>query len=68
MARGGPQEKPTDPISRDMPIGASGLPGAASLRRHGARLGIVTVRDLLTTFPRRYRYDEPQVTFNSYGA
>jgi ATP-dependent DNA helicase RecG len=55
VARGAPQEKPTDPISSDTPIGASGLPGAASLRRHGARLGIATVRDLLTTFPRRYQ-------------
>ena len=40
--------------SLDTPIGLSGLPGATSLRRHGRRLGIDTVRDLLTTFPRRY--------------
>jgi ATP-dependent DNA helicase RecG len=38
----------------DTPVGESGLPGATSLRRHGRRLGIETVRDLLTTFPRRY--------------
>ena len=31
-----------------------GSAGASALRRHGRRLGIVTVRDLLTTFPRRY--------------
>jgi len=36
------------------PIGGSGLPGASTLRRHGRRLGIEDVRDLLTTFPRRY--------------
>ena len=35
-------------------VGLSGLPGASTLRRHGARLGIDTVRDLVTTFPRRY--------------
>ena len=38
----------------DSPIGASGLPGASSLQRAGRRIGIATVRDLLTTFPRRY--------------
>jgi ATP-dependent DNA helicase RecG len=38
----------------DTLIGASGLPGASVLRRHGQRMGITTVRDLLTTFPRRY--------------
>jgi ATP-dependent DNA helicase RecG len=42
--------------ARDLstPIGRSGLPGVTPLRRHGARLGIKTVGDLLTTFPRRY--------------
>lgn len=35
-------------------IGESGLPGASVLRRHGRRIGISTVRELLTTFPRRY--------------
>jgi ATP-dependent DNA helicase RecG len=39
----------------DTAIGASGLPGAASLRRNGRRMGIETVRDLLVTFPRSYR-------------
>ena len=38
----------------DTPIGLSGLPGATTLRRLGPRLGIHTVRDLLTTFPQRY--------------
>jgi ATP-dependent DNA helicase RecG len=38
----------------DTPIGLSGLPGASTLQRHGSRLGIRTVRDLLTTFPLRY--------------
>jgi len=41
-------------VGLDTAIGSSGLPGAATLRRHGRRLGISTVRDLLTTFPRRY--------------
>lgn len=42
--------------ARDLstPIGRSGLPGVTSLRRYGQRLGIATVGDLLTTFPRRY--------------
>ena len=35
-------------------IGDSGLPGASVLRRHGRRMGIETVGQLLTTFPRRY--------------
>ncbi len=38
----------------ETPIGRSGLPGASVLRRHGRRLGIESVGDLLTTFPRRY--------------
>ena len=36
-------------------IASSGLPGARTLGRRGRRLGISTVRDLLTTFPKRYR-------------
>ncbi len=36
------------------PVGRSGLPGVTPLRRYGRRLGIETVGDLLTTFPRRY--------------
>jgi ATP-dependent DNA helicase RecG len=36
------------------PLRASGLPGAATLARHGARLGLRTVRDLLLWLPRRY--------------
>ena len=36
-------------------IGTSGLPGVRPLSRHGRRLGIETVGDLLTTFPKRYR-------------
>jgi ATP-dependent DNA helicase RecG len=38
----------------DTPVRRSGLPGATPLGRHGPRLGIVTVRDLLTYLPRRY--------------
>ncbi|CAN5814493.1 ATP-dependent DNA helicase RecG [soil metagenome] len=38
----------------DTPVGRSGLPGAAALRRHGPRLGIQSVRDLLTYLPNRY--------------
>jgi len=38
----------------DVPVGASGLPRAAALRRAGPRLGIRTVRDLLFHLPRRY--------------
>ena len=43
---------PFDPF--DQPIGRSGLPGAAALRRSGGRLGITTVRDLLFAVPRRW--------------
>ena len=39
----------------DRAVGSSGLPGASTLGRRGRRLGIRTVRDLLTTFPKRYR-------------
>lgn len=38
----------------DTPIGLSGLVGASVLKRHGSRIGIRTVRDLLTYLPRRY--------------
>jgi ATP-dependent DNA helicase RecG len=38
----------------DAPLARSGLPGAAALGRHGPRLGMRTVRDLLTHLPRRY--------------
>ena len=38
----------------DRPLGLSGLPAAATLRRTGARLGLGTVRDLLFHLPRRY--------------
>ncbi len=43
----------TDP-RLDVPLGRSGLPGAAALRRVGPRLGILTPRDLLFHLPRRY--------------
>jgi ATP-dependent DNA helicase RecG len=49
-----PSTTAAPPRSLDTPVGLSGLPGATSLRRYGRRLGIHTVRDLLTTFPRRY--------------
>ena len=42
------------PRDLSTPIGRSGLPGVTPLRRHGRRMGIETVGDLLTTFPRRY--------------
>ena len=38
----------------DTLVGQSGLQGASTLRRNGRRMGISSVRDLLTTFPRRY--------------
>jgi ATP-dependent DNA helicase RecG len=41
-------------VDLDTPIGASGLPRAAALRKVGGRLGIRTVRDLLFHLPRRY--------------
>ena len=43
---------PFDPF--DQPVGKSGLPGAAAIRRSGGRLGIDTVRDLLFAVPRRW--------------
>ncbi len=50
-----PPAPPTDPIELlTTPIGASGLSGAATLRRIGPRLGIAVVRDLLFHLPRRY--------------
>ena len=44
-----------EPVRLETQIGRSGLPGATVLRRHGRRMGIETVRDLLTDFPRQYR-------------
>jgi len=41
-----------DPL--DAPLGQSGLPGAAMLRRIGPRLDLLTTRDLLFHLPRRY--------------
>jgi ATP-dependent DNA helicase RecG len=56
--RPGPGSRPAvalDPVELlRTPIGDSGLPGAPTLRRAGARLGIATVRDLLFHLPRRY--------------
>ena len=50
-----PVTGPAAPVAGlDTPIGLSGLPGATTLRRHGRRLGIHTVRDLLATFPHHY--------------
>ncbi len=53
MARARPS---ADPAAHGLAtlIGDSGLPGASVLRRHGRRMGIETVGQLLTTFPRRY--------------
>jgi ATP-dependent DNA helicase RecG len=46
---------PTEPAELlSTPIGASGLSGAAAIRRVGPRMGIGTVRDLLFHLPRRY--------------
>ena len=50
-----PRSAPTDPLELlAAPLGDSGLPGAAILRRAGRRLGLNTVRDLLFHLPRRY--------------
>ena len=38
----------------DLPVGQSGIAGAAALRRAGGRLEIRTLRDLLFHLPRRY--------------
>jgi ATP-dependent DNA helicase RecG len=43
---------PEDPF--DLPLPASGLPGASVLKRVGPRVGLRTVRDLLLWLPRRY--------------
>ena len=53
MARATGAKEPT-PTGLETKVGQSKLPGASSLRRYGRRLGIESVRDLLTTFPRRY--------------
>jgi len=42
------------PLTWETPVGASGLPGAATLGRRGERLGIRTVRDLAFSVPRRW--------------
>jgi ATP-dependent DNA helicase RecG len=50
-----PAARPTDPAAiLDLPIGASGLPGAATVARTRRHLGIATIRDLLFHLPRRY--------------
>ncbi len=54
MARTASPE-PSAAASLQTPIARSGLPGARPLGRYGRRLGIATVGDLLTTFPKRYR-------------
>jgi ATP-dependent DNA helicase RecG len=54
-SRAKPRPKPPPPADPlDTKLGDSGLPGATTLRRVGARLGIATVRDLLLWLPRRY--------------
>jgi ATP-dependent DNA helicase RecG len=53
VARATGAKEPT-PTGLETKVGQSKLPGASSLRRYGRRLGIESVRDLLTTFPRRY--------------
>ena len=46
---------PTDPAAiLASPVGLSGIPPVAGLRRSARRLGIETVRDLLFHLPRRY--------------
>jgi ATP-dependent DNA helicase RecG len=46
---------PRDPVEiLGSPLGLSGIPTVASLRRNGRRLGVETVRDLLFHLPRRY--------------
>jgi ATP-dependent DNA helicase RecG len=51
---GAPPAAHPDATLLSRPIGQSGLPGAAALRRKLARLGVATVRDLLFHLPRRY--------------
>ncbi len=70
-----PSALPADPL--DTPIGASGVSGAATVRRAGARVGLRTVRDLLLWLPRRYddlrtvydlgslRYLEPDIVVSA---
>ena len=46
---------PTDPVAiLASPVGLSGIPQVAGLRRNARRMGIETVRDLLFHLPRRY--------------
>jgi ATP-dependent DNA helicase RecG len=47
---------PERPAARGLgtPLRASGLPGAGPIARRGARIGLLTVRDLLLWLPRRY--------------
>ncbi len=46
---------PTDPVELlGTPLGLSGIPQVASLRRVARRMGMETVRDLLFHLPRRY--------------
>ncbi len=50
-----PGPLPADPGDRlELPVGLSTVPAASVLHRHGPRLGILTVRDLLFHLPRRY--------------
>jgi ATP-dependent DNA helicase RecG len=49
------QAAPVDPVELlGMPVGLSGIPGVASIRRPARRMGVETVRDLLFHLPRRY--------------
>jgi len=49
------QPRPTEPAAiLELPVGASGLPGASTVARARRHLGIGTVRDLLFHLPRRY--------------
>jgi ATP-dependent DNA helicase RecG len=51
----GAQPRPTEPAAiLELPVGASGLPGASTVARARRHLGIGTVRDLLFHLPRRY--------------
>jgi ATP-dependent DNA helicase RecG len=50
----GSAHPPPQPRGPSTPLRASGLPGAAALARHGSRIGLETVRDLLLWLPRRY--------------
>jgi ATP-dependent DNA helicase RecG len=47
--------RPTEPRAiLELPVSASGLPGASTVARARRHLGIATVRDLLFHLPRRY--------------